>query len=61
MRVNRCPICRKRIRSKLYCLALDTYIEKIIEVMPEDVKKKRALAIEQCNNILGTYIYFYSI
>ncbi|XP_015363450.1 PREDICTED: LON peptidase N-terminal domain and RING finger protein 1-like [Diuraphis noxia] len=45
-RVKKCPICRVHIKSKSYCLTLDTFIEKIVEQLPKEIKHKRGLAIK---------------
>ncbi|XP_025419044.1 LON peptidase N-terminal domain and RING finger protein 1-like isoform X4 [Sipha flava] len=50
-RVNQCPICRVYVRNKSYCLPLDTFLDKITECLPEDIKSRReSLKIERNNN-----------
>jgi len=38
------------IKSKSYCLTLDSFIEKIVEQLPKEVKHKRGVAIKDRNN-----------
>lgn len=45
-KVNKCPICRSDIESASYCLAIDTFIDKIIDLLPMEVKVKREEAME---------------
>ncbi|XP_022168870.1 E3 ubiquitin-protein ligase rnf8-B-like isoform X2 [Myzus persicae] len=50
-RVKKCPICRVHIRSKSYCLTLDSFIEKIVEQLPKEIKHKRGVAIKDRNKM----------
>lgn len=50
-RVNQCPTCRVFVKNKVYCLTLDTFLDKIIECLPEEVKSRReSLKVERNNN-----------
>ncbi|KAF0760706.1 LON peptidase N-terminal domain and RING finger protein 1-like, partial [Aphis craccivora] len=50
-RSKKCPICRVLIKSKSLCLTLDSFIEKIVEHLPQEVKHKRTIAIKDRNKI----------
>ncbi|KAL4135567.1 hypothetical protein QTP88_007167 [Uroleucon formosanum] len=50
-RVVACPICRKEVRSKSYCLTLESFIEKIVEHLPKEIKDKREVAIKDRINV----------
>ncbi|XP_060844521.1 E3 ubiquitin-protein ligase rnf8-B-like [Rhopalosiphum padi] len=50
-RSRKCPICRVQIRSKSYCLTLDSFIEKIVEHLPKEFKYKRSLALKERSKI----------
>ncbi|XP_029344720.1 E3 ubiquitin-protein ligase RNF8-like [Acyrthosiphon pisum] len=50
-RVIACPICRVEVQSKSYCLTLESFIEKIVEHLPKEIKDKREVAIKDRNNI----------
>lgn len=45
-RVIACPICRVEVTSKSYCLTLESFIEKIVEHLPKEIKDKREVAIK---------------
>ncbi|KAL4112376.1 hypothetical protein QTP88_016181 [Uroleucon formosanum] len=50
-RVNHCPTCRVYVKSKSYCLTLDTYLDKITDCLPDEVKTRReTLKVERNNN-----------
>ncbi|KAL4153647.1 hypothetical protein QTP88_001480 [Uroleucon formosanum] len=50
-RVNHCPTCRVYVKNKSYCLTLDTYLDKIADCLPDEVKTKReTLKVERNNN-----------
>ncbi|XP_025208672.1 E3 ubiquitin-protein ligase RNF8-like isoform X2 [Melanaphis sacchari] len=50
-RVNHCPTCRVYVKNRSYCLTLDTYLDKISDCLPEEVKVRReSLKIERNNN-----------
>lgn len=40
-RVNHCPTCRVYVKNKSYCLTLDSFLDKILEYLPGDVKIRR--------------------
>ncbi|KAL4135554.1 hypothetical protein QTP88_007158 [Uroleucon formosanum] len=48
-RVKKCPICRMHIKSKSHCLILDSFIEKIVEQLPKEIKYKRGVTIKDRN------------
>ncbi|XP_026819601.1 uncharacterized protein LOC113558341 [Rhopalosiphum maidis] len=48
---NHCPTCRVIIKNKSHCLTLDTYLDKISEYLPSEIKTKReTLKVERNNN-----------
>ncbi|KAF0767370.1 E3 ubiquitin-protein ligase rnf8-A-like isoform X1 [Aphis craccivora] len=50
-RVNHCPTCRVYVKNKSYCLTLDTYLDKISDCLPEEIKTRReTLKAERNNN-----------
>lgn len=50
-RVNQCPTCRVTVKTKLYCLTLDTFLDKIAEYLPDNVKTRReSIKVERLNN-----------
>ncbi|XP_050538435.1 uncharacterized protein LOC126903903 isoform X2 [Daktulosphaira vitifoliae] len=49
-RVNHCPTCRVYVRSKSHCLTLDSFLDKISDHLPEEVKQRReTLKVERSN------------
>lgn len=50
-RVKKCPICRVQIKSKSFCLTLDSFIEKIVEHLPKEIQCKREIAIKDRNKM----------
>ncbi|XP_015370531.1 PREDICTED: E3 ubiquitin-protein ligase RNF8-B-like isoform X2 [Diuraphis noxia] len=50
-RVNHCPTCRVYVKTKSYCLTLDTYLDKISDCLPDETKTRReTLKVERHNN-----------
>ncbi|XP_022183446.1 E3 ubiquitin-protein ligase rnf8-B isoform X2 [Myzus persicae] len=50
-RVNHCPTCRVYVKNKSYCLTLDTYLDKMADCLPDEVKTRReTLKVERNNN-----------
>ncbi|KAL4083551.1 hypothetical protein QTP88_028867 [Uroleucon formosanum] len=50
-RLNHCPTCRVYVKNKSYCLTLDTYLDKITDCLPDEVKTRReSLIVERNNN-----------
>ncbi|KAL4083542.1 hypothetical protein QTP88_028863 [Uroleucon formosanum] len=50
-RLNHCPTCRVYVKNKSYCLTLDTYLDKIADCLPDEVKTRReSLIVERNNN-----------
>ncbi|XP_026813916.1 uncharacterized protein LOC113554325 isoform X3 [Rhopalosiphum maidis] len=50
-RVNHCPTCRVYVKNKSYCLTLDTYLDKISDCLPDEIKTRReTLKVERDNN-----------
>ncbi|XP_001943872.1 probable E3 ubiquitin-protein ligase makorin-2 isoform X1 [Acyrthosiphon pisum] len=50
-RVNHCPTCRVYVKNKSYCLTLDTYLDKIADCLPDEIKTRReTLKVERNNN-----------
>lgn len=47
LRVKNCPICRVEVKTKSYCLTLESFIEKIVEHLPIEIKNKREAAIKE--------------
>ncbi|XP_074641322.1 E3 ubiquitin-protein ligase RNF8-like isoform X2 [Tubulanus polymorphus] len=50
-RKKQCPICRGRITSHQRAIVLDSYIDKMVEHLDEDMKKTRAAIIESRKGI----------
>ncbi|XP_060864597.1 LON peptidase N-terminal domain and RING finger protein 1-like [Metopolophium dirhodum] len=50
-RVIACPICRVEVKSKSYCLTLESFIEKIVEHLPKEIKDKREVVIKDRINM----------
>ncbi|CAI6357603.1 unnamed protein product [Macrosiphum euphorbiae] len=49
--VNHCPTCRAYVKHKSYCLTLDTYLDKIADCLPDEIKTRReTLKVERNNN-----------
>lgn len=46
---SECPICRKNVVNKSYCLDLDYYIKNIIELGPIEMKNSYKLLAEKRN------------
>lgn len=36
-----CPICRRRITSQMYSRVIDSYIDKVVDALSDDMKKRR--------------------
>lgn len=55
MRVKKvCPVCRAAITSKMHAVALDSYIERMLEELsPEVVEKRKILVAERKSNNCG--------
>jgi E3 ubiquitin-protein ligase RNF8 len=50
-RVNHCPTCRVYVKNKSYCLTLDTYLDKVADCLPDEIKTRRqTLKVERSNN-----------
>ncbi|XP_050422235.1 E3 ubiquitin-protein ligase CHFR-like isoform X2 [Adelges cooleyi] len=50
-RVNHCPTCRVYVKSKSHCLTLDSFLDKISEHLPDEVKQRREnLKVERNNS-----------
>lgn len=55
-RVNHCPTCRVYVKNKSYCLTLETFLDKISDCLPEEIKSRReALKVERNNNTRGMF------
>ncbi|KAF0720982.1 LON peptidase N-terminal domain and RING finger protein 1-like, partial [Aphis craccivora] len=50
-RSKRCPTCSVIIDSKSLCLTLDSFIEKIVEHLPQEFKQKRTMEKKDRNKI----------
>jgi len=46
-KVKKCPMCRVNIQSKSYCLTLDSFIDKLVEYMPEEIKLRRRITVKE--------------
>ncbi|XP_008179059.1 E3 ubiquitin-protein ligase rnf8-B-like [Acyrthosiphon pisum] len=40
-RVNHCPTCQAYVKNKSYCITLDTYLDKIADCLPDEIKTRR--------------------
>lgn len=59
-RVNHCPTCRVYVKNKSYCLTLDTFLDKISDCLPEEIKSRREeLKVERNNNTRGKFEKIY--
>lgn len=58
-RVNHCPTCRVYVKSKAYCLGLDTFLDKIADCLSEDIKSRREALKQERNNTRSNIFKIY--
>lgn len=58
-RVNHCPTCRVYVKNKSYCLTLDTFLDKMSECLPDDMKSRRESLKVERNNNRGIFLNIY--